>query len=312
MRGSAPGRRRSRAAPTGCVADAGRPRPWRGAPRASRAWRSAARPTAPAMRRARQRGNPMAARTRKRNGGAAAPRAGGASRRGARQGSAPGAGTIRRTRAGRPARRAATSARRRNGSSMRNGAPPGLCTRCGGPVFDGLSRCGPCTVIDERSRSPERKNARSRRLYAERRDRGLCTSCGAPSQGDSRCAPCAEKSYHGSAHFRGIPVWDPSWTVIELETGREHGPFDSEGDVALCLAFEKLDPEPGRGAVRRLAHGFLHVLDLTGPPASRGFPCSAAGPPPAGAIADVLPARRRHRRRPEAAPEAEPLKEPAP
>ena len=33
----------------------------------------------------------------------------------------------------------------------------------------------------------------------------------------------------------------PEWTVIELETGREHGPFDSEADVALCLAFEKLD-----------------------------------------------------------------------
>ena len=29
--------------------------------------------------------------------------------------------------------------------------------------------------------------------------------------------------------------------MIELETGREHGPFDSEADVALCLAFEKLD-----------------------------------------------------------------------
>ena len=29
--------------------------------------------------------------------------------------------------------------------------------------------------------------------------------------------------------------------VIELATGREHGPFDSEADVALCLAFEKLD-----------------------------------------------------------------------
>ena len=84
------------------------------------------------------------------------------------------------------------------------------------------------------------KNARSRKLYSERRARGLCTSCGAPSQGAARCAPCAEKSYHGSAHFRGIPVWDPSWTVIELETGREHGPFDSEADVALCLAFEKL------------------------------------------------------------------------
>ena len=53
--------------------------------------------------------------------------------------------------------------------------------------------------------------------------------------------PAPRRSYHGSAHFRGIPVWDPSWTVIELETGREHGPFDSEADIALCLAFEKLD-----------------------------------------------------------------------
>ena len=67
------------------------------------------------------------------------------------------------------------SARRRNGSQYEERRAAGLCTRCGGPVFDGLSRCGPCTVIDERSRSPERKNARSRRLYAERRDRGQCT-----------------------------------------------------------------------------------------------------------------------------------------
>ncbi|MCY3827713.1 MAG: hypothetical protein OXF89_01110 [Rhodospirillaceae bacterium] len=117
----------------------------------------------------------------------------------------------------------------------------GLCTRCGAPVHDGLSRCAPCAVIDEAGRNPERKNARSRKLYAERRAAGLCTACGAPSQGASRCAPCAEKSYHGSAHFRGIPIWDPRWTVVELDTGREHGPFDSEADVALCLAFEKLD-----------------------------------------------------------------------
>ena len=117
----------------------------------------------------------------------------------------------------------------------------GLCTRCGTPVHDGLSRCAPCAVIDEADRNPERKNARSRKLYAERRAAGLCTACGAPSQGASRCAPCAEKSYHGSAHFRGIPIWDPRWTVVELDTGREHGPFDSEADVALCLAFEKLD-----------------------------------------------------------------------
>ena len=117
----------------------------------------------------------------------------------------------------------------------------GCCTRCGGPVHDGQSRCAPCAAIEEASHNPERKNERSRKLYAERRARGLCTSCGAPAQGASRCQPCAEKSYHGSSHFKGIPVWDPTWTVIELATGREHGPFDSEADVALCLLFEKLD-----------------------------------------------------------------------
>ena len=117
----------------------------------------------------------------------------------------------------------------------------GCCTRCGGPAFDGLTRCAPCNAIEQAGRNPERKNRRSRRLYAQRRARGECTSCGAPAQGASRCAPCAEKSWHGSAHFRGVPVWDPTWTVIELETGREHGPFDDPADVALCLAFEKLD-----------------------------------------------------------------------
>ena len=43
--------------------------------------------------------------------------------------------------------------------------------------------------------------------------------------------------------YRGIPVWDPTWTVIEVATGREFGTFDSEADVALCLAFEKLARE---------------------------------------------------------------------
>ena len=116
----------------------------------------------------------------------------------------------------------------------------GRCTRCGGPAFDGLTRCAPCNAVEQAGRNPERKNRRSRRLYVQRRARGECTSCGAPSQGASRCASCAERSYHGSQHFRGIPVWDPTYVVIELASGREHGPFDSQADVALCLAFAKL------------------------------------------------------------------------
>lgn len=117
----------------------------------------------------------------------------------------------------------------------------GRCTRCGGPVHDGLSRCAPCTAIEDASRSPERKNARSRELYAARRAHGECTSCGAPAQGASRCPPRAERSYHASAHFKGIPVWDPLCTVIEIDTGVDHGTYDSMADVALCLAFAKLD-----------------------------------------------------------------------
>ena len=116
----------------------------------------------------------------------------------------------------------------------------GLCTRCGGPVFDGLSRCGPCAVIDEASRSPERKNSASRRRYRERRARGECTSCGAPSQGAARCQPCADRSYERSQHFRGMPLYPPSFAVILRETDECLAEFDDEMEVAAWLAFEKL------------------------------------------------------------------------
>ena len=119
-------------------------------------------------------------------------------------------------------------------------AAAGLCTRCGGPAFDGRSRCAPCAAIEQATHDPERKNAASRRRYALRREFGLCTACGAPSQGAARCAPCAEKSYHRSAYFKGMPVWDPTWTVIEIATGEALGTFDSVADIALCLAFAKL------------------------------------------------------------------------
>ena len=155
-----------------------------------------------------------------------------------------------------PCRQKRQAAERRQYAERR---AAGCCTRCGGPVHDGLSRCAPCAIVDEAGRCPDRKNATSRQRYWDRRSRGLCTACGAPSQGASRCIQCAKQSYHGSAHFRGIPVWDPSWTVIELDSGREHGPFDSQADVALCLAFEKLD----RGRVEVLCDAPV-TASLTG------------------------------------------------
>ena len=98
-------------------------------------------------------------------------------------------------------------------------------------------------MLDESRRSPERKNGAARRRYAERRARGQCTDCGHPSQGAARCAPCAKRSYERSEHFRGIPIWDPQFTVIELATGDDHGTYDSEAEVAACLAFAKLSWE---------------------------------------------------------------------
>ena len=116
----------------------------------------------------------------------------------------------------------------------------GLCGRCGGPTTDGRAQCAPCAAVEAERGRPERKNARSRQRYWERRAASRCIDCGVPSHGASRCNACAERSYERSDFFRGIPVWDPSFTVIELATGEMHGPFDSEADAIAELAFAGL------------------------------------------------------------------------
>ena len=117
----------------------------------------------------------------------------------------------------------------------------GLCGTCGGPATDGGSRCPPCAVV-ETARYP-RKNAARREEYARRRARGRCTDCGEPSQGAARCEPCARRSYERSTYFRAMPVYDPQFTVVDLETGDEHGTYDSWEEVAMALAFAGLPPD---------------------------------------------------------------------
>ena len=119
----------------------------------------------------------------------------------------------------------------------------GLCVACGRPAFAGEARCGVCAAVDADRRDGERKNAAARRRYAARRAAGRCTDCGEPSQGAARCAPCAKRSHERSTHFKGIPVWEPSFTVIELATGVRHGPFDTEAEAAASLVFAKLARE---------------------------------------------------------------------
>ena len=116
----------------------------------------------------------------------------------------------------------------------------GLCGKCGVPVADGGSRCERCFEHQTGPAAKKAKNTRNRKLYVRRRVRNRCTDCGSPSQGASRCPPCARRSYERSGYFRGIPVWEPLYTVIEIETGIDHGTYDSPADVALCLAFARL------------------------------------------------------------------------
>ena len=116
----------------------------------------------------------------------------------------------------------------------------GVCVKCQTPTYGGAAYCAPCALVKEGRRDREAEYAARRRRYADRRAKGQCVACGTPSPGVARCEPCSRKHRESSGAFRGIPIWDPSWTVIEIATGREHGPYDSEADVALCLAFEKL------------------------------------------------------------------------
>ena len=109
----------------------------------------------------------------------------------------------------------------------------GCCGKCGAPVADGKARCTPCADL-EAQRQPL-KNAANRNRYARRRALGLCTDCGGIAQGGAaRCDPCAWRSYARSDHHRGMPVFEPRYTVIELGTGIDHGTWSSWAEVAAC------------------------------------------------------------------------------
>ena len=114
----------------------------------------------------------------------------------------------------------------------------GLCGRCGGEVSAGASRCTSCAALEQKRST--KKNAASRARYHDRRARGLCVDCGVDADAGVRCANCARRSYHSSGEHKGMPLYPPCYTVVELATGAEHGPLDSWEEVAMCLAFTRL------------------------------------------------------------------------
>lgn len=86
-------------------------------------------------------------------------------------------------------------------------------------------------TADKLRRNPEKarehQRNRSRRQAAAHVAQGLCTECGqAPAEPNRRmCEPSADNR---SDLFRGIPVWEPGYTVTELVTGDCHGPFHTK------------------------------------------------------------------------------------
>ena len=114
----------------------------------------------------------------------------------------------------------------------------GLCTSCGRtPAAPNLRSCTTC----HRKKLEWERQERQRRI-AE----GLCGECGTSSPKQRTCDRCRARARRYAARrrlaqSRGMPVWEPGFTVYVLATGECLGTYDSREDVALCLAFAKLD-----------------------------------------------------------------------
>ena len=132
--------------------------------------------------------------------------------------------------------------RRNDGDKQRWAArrSDGRCGACGDPAPHGAARCEACARLQ--AGRPSRRDY-ARKIYARRRSRNACVDCGAPAQGAARCSDCARRSYVRSPEHRGLPVSQPRFTVIEIDTGVDHGTYDSPAEVAACLAFARLGPD---------------------------------------------------------------------
>ena len=116
----------------------------------------------------------------------------------------------------------------------------GACGKCGAPA-GGAACCETCAAAQ--NYNPEVKNEAARRRYWRHRADSRCTECGAYSAGASRCVPCARQSYLRSGEHRGLPTAPSSFRVVVIDTGEDLGSWESEAELAACLAFSRLSPE---------------------------------------------------------------------
>ena len=119
----------------------------------------------------------------------------------------------------------------------------GRCVRCTQPTVGGLSRCGRCLALEKERVSAEKKSAAGKRRYVARRAQGACVDCGVRTGGTARCERCAYRSNFRAPERHLVSLWPPQITVIEVQTSRELGTFETEAEAAACLAFAKLRPD---------------------------------------------------------------------
>lgn len=118
-----------------------------------------------------------------------------------------------------------------------------VCVRCAEPAVGGSSRCSRHAALEAERVSTERKRAADRKRYSRRRAQGRCTDCGVHTAGAARCPACARRSNIRAPAYHGAPAGPPFYSVIELDTGEDHGTYETEAEVAACLAFAGLHPD---------------------------------------------------------------------
>ncbi len=138
----------------------------------------------------------------------------------------------------------------------------GLCVRCAEPAVSGSSRCARHAALEAERVLPELKNATNRKRYVRRRAKRICVDCGVGTAGSARCPACASRSNTRAPVWHAAQPGPPFYTVIELETGIDHGTYDTEAETAACLVFLGLRIEQ----VEILSNVPLLALSLTGLP----------------------------------------------
>jgi len=86
--------------------------------------------------------------------------------------------------------------------------------------------------------------------------------CGIGTAGSARCPACASRSNTRAPAWHAAQPGPPFYTVIELETGIDHGTYDTEAEAAACLVFAGLRIEQ----VEILSNVPLLAPSLTGVP----------------------------------------------